>query len=248
MFKSFLVSMFAILLFTLGGAATWFSLQLMGSDTAEEDGLNLTPAAKIADADPVPQKVLGPGGALPAVVRGPDLDAEEMFRLSTATATKREQLAQYEERLREHKLRIKAADADTKFAQREVEGTLEQTRSLMESMEKLLEETKASINNLQKERVETDQKADDLKKLETEAGAGVAANVKSFSEFLQSMPPATSAETIKEMTNNGKMDFAIQLLRNIEPRNVAKILAEIQDPPLVAEIASRFKDAPATMR
>ena len=245
MFKSFLVSMFAILLFTLGGAATWFGMQMLAEKKTDDDMQDLSPAVNVTDADPIPApRILGLDGDLPAVVRGPDLDAEEMFRLSTATAAKREQLSQYEERLREHKLRIKAADADTKFAQREVEGTLQQTRSLMESMEALLEETRTSIVALQKERVETDQKADNLKKLETEAGAGVAANVKSFSEFLQSMPATDSAETIKEMTNNGKMDFAVQLLRNNEPRNVAKILAEIKDPPLVAEIASRFTDAP----
>ena len=244
MFKSFLISMFAILLFTLGATAAWFYVQMVAKETADDEELSPS-VASVGAADPVPRvtRVIGPGGVLPAVVRGPALDAEEMFRLSTATAAKREQLTQYSEQLREQKLRIRAADADTKSAQREVEGTLQQIQSLMESIEKLLEETKSSVVELQKQRVETNQKADDLKKLATEAGAGVAAEMRTVAEFVQNMPPAVAAETIKEMTNDGKMDFAVQLLRNIEPRIVAKILAEIRDPPLVAEIASRFTEA-----
>ena len=245
MFKSFLISMFAILLFTLGAAASWFYVQMV-ADRPSDESMIIAPAmTNGSEADPIPKlDMLGNGGILPAVIRGPDLSAEEMFRLSTATKAKREQLQQYEERLREHKLRIKAADADTKSAQREVEGTLQQVRSLMDAIETLLAETKLSIGELQKERVETNRKADDLKKLETEAGAGVEADEKNFAEILQGMAPAEAAETIKEIANNGRMDFAIRLLKKMEERIASKILAEIGDPQLVAEIASRFTDLP----
>lgn len=246
MFKSFLISMFAILLFTLGGAASWFYVQMVAEQQPDDQSVPQPILASSTEADPVPRlESLGKrNGVLPAVISGPELDAEEMFRLSQATKAKREQLLQYEERLREHKNRIKAADADTKSAQREVEGTLKQVRSLMNETEKLLSETKESIGELQKVRADTDRKANELKDAEKEAGAGVAKDVKSFAEYLQSMPPEDAAEAIKEMINNGKMDFAIQLLRNIEARNVAKILAEIKDATLIAEVASRYPEVP----
>lgn len=245
MFKSFLISMFAILLFTLGGAAAWFYVQMVEEESPDEDSIVQPLQAVGGEADPVPRlDVLGNGGVLPAVVRGPALDADEMFRLSTATKAKQQQLLEYDEQLREHKRRIKAADADTKTAQREVEGTLKEIRNLMDATESLLSETQQTIAELQKERIETQRKTDDLKKVEGEAGAGVKRDVKNFAEYLQSMPPEDAAQTIKEMTNDGKMDFAIQLLRNIEVRNVSKILAEIKDPALVAELATRYPEVP----
>lgn len=241
MLKSFLISMFAILLFALGAVGSWFYLQMETKQDASEEAPPISNLVDHTRADPVPK--LG-AGSLPAVIRGPDLDAEEMFRLTTATKEKRAQLRQYEERLREHKLRIKAADADTKAAQREVEGMLGQVRNVMDGAEKLLTDVKFTMDELKKKKSELQQKTEELKKLENNVGAGAAANIKTFGEYMGSMPPEVAAAAIKEMTNDGKMDFVIQLLRTLEPRNVAKILAMLDDPQLLAELASRFPTAP----
>lgn len=240
MIKSFLISMFAVLLFALGAVGSWFYLQ-MESEDAEDEVQPMATLAVERAANPVPKPETS---TLPAIIRGPELDAEEMFRLTTATREKREQLREYEERLREHKQRIKAADADTKSAHREVEGMLGQVRNIMSGAEKLLDEVQLALNDLKKQKSELQTKEDKLKELEKEAGAGAAANMKTLSEYMASMPADVAAGAIKEMTNDGKIDFVVQLLRKIEPRNVSKILAELEDPQLLAEIAQRFRTTP----
>ena len=249
MIKTFLTSMFAIFPFALGAAGAWFYLQLQANadDTADDSISGGIVAAVSPKTDPIPAPpsiATATDAGLPHAVRGSTLDAEQLYQLSTITETKRAELSAYEERLREQKLRIKAGDADVKAAQREVEGALAQVQSLMDATEKLLSEVKVALDEMQTRKLDIEQKQEALKATEENLGMGAVKNIKTFAEIIQSMPPDAAARTIKEMWNDGKMDFAIQLLRKIEPRNVAKILAEVQDPQLIAELASRYPVAP----
>ena len=247
MFKSFLISMFAVFLFALGAAGAWFYLQMENTPDLDAQSQEVQNIAKKPDqpVDPVPrpadETLLDP---LPSAVRGPGLDAEKLYQLSVLSEEKRAQLSQYEDRLRDHKLRINAGNADILAAQREVDGALTQVRSLMDSTDKLLGDVKQAIKELQQQKLEVDKKQADLKAMEEKVGAGAVKNIKEFAEIIESMPETEAAMMIKEMWNDGKMDFAIQLLRNIEPRNVAKIIPEIKDVQLMAEIAARYPEAP----
>lgn len=254
MFRTFLISMFAILLFTLGATGSWFYVNMMEDRKAEAEqadaslpGLPEVPS----EANPVPPTST-PEEAMeramfPAPSRAPGMAPEDIYRLREATIDVREQLRNQEDQLREQKLRIKAADADTKTAQREVEGALEQVRHLLETTEAILSETKQEMEELRKERAALKQAQDKLDAAQKGAGADVATRMKKLSEYMASMPAPEVADTIKEMVNNGKMDDAFQLLELMESRSVAKILAEIPDPQLRAEFFSRFPTA-ATMR
>ena len=114
----------------------------------------------------------------------------------------------------------------------------------MSGAERLLEEVQVALNDLKKQKSELQTKTEELEELQKQAGAGAAANMKTLSEFMTSMPADVAAGAIKEMTNDGKIDFVVQLLREIEPRNVSKILSELGDPQLLAEIAGRFQTTP----
>lgn len=243
MVKNFLVSMFAILLFTLGGAASWFYVQMVQTNAGDEvvDEQPFSPAAMSPNPDPIPPKTEEP---LKTVLRGPALSPEELYRFTTATAKTRKQMREEDERLRNRRLRIRAADADTKAAQREVEGMLNEVRGLMRQTEELATEAEEAIQKLQNTDAEIKRQSEDLNKLKTDLGATEASRLKTFAEYLQSMPPESSAKAFKAMVNEGKMDYAIQLLRQIEPRNVSKILDQIGDPELIAQFATRYPIAP----
>ena len=45
---------------------------------------------------------------------------------------------------------------------------------------------------------------------------------------------------LKELINSGKMEFAVQLLKKVEQRSASKIIAGLDDPALIAEIATRY--------
>lgn len=242
MFKSFLVSMFAILVFTLGAAGAWFYMQMQLEAGSDDEG-GVPVAAAPAESNPIPQ-FNDADAPLPAVVRGPQLDPDELYRIETATAAKRNQLREYEELIREQKSRLKAADIDTKAAQREVDGAATHVNKMLHAAEQTLQEVRVELENLKKEAAEVQKRKDELQKVEDDVGVDAAANIKNFAEFMQSMPVESSAAMIQNMSDAGNMDFAVQLLRNIESRNAAKILGQIKDVSLVSELAERYRDLP----
>ena len=69
-----------------------------------------------------------------------------------------------------------------------------------------------------------------------------AKNLRAFAEIIASLPPENTAETFVEHSMNGEMDFVLQLFSELEPRVAAKILAEIKDAGLRAEIATEFSE------
>ena len=253
MFRTFLISMFAILLFTLGATASWFYVNMMedreATDAEMVEGAALPTLPSISPADPIPPLAEAKEEiVIPAAARPGGLGPEDIYRFKTATEATREQMRQQEERLREQRLRIQATNADTQMAQREVEGALEQVRTLLNATEEVLAETKKQLEELKRERAQVKQKKDALDQQQTAAGKDVATKMKTFAELLSSMPPESVADTIKEMVDTGRMDFAIQLLQEMEPRNASKILAEVGDAQLLAAIASRYPVAPVTTR
>jgi flagellar motility protein MotE (MotC chaperone) len=242
MFKSFLISMFAVFLFAMGATGSWFYLNMSPKD-AEGDDLATaqeTSPFPMSEANPIPR--MDSAEDFPAPVRGSAASAEEIFRLNLAQDARIQQLRQQEERIREQGLRIKTADTDTKAAQREVEGMLTQMSATLAAAEKLFEEIKLAAAQLAEKERDVQKKTEELKVLQDEADQNELANIKTLGEYFQSMPPSVAAEVIKEFVNDGEMDFAINLLRKIEPRNVSKILAEINDAALISDITVRYPE------
>lgn len=239
MFRSFLISMFAILLFALGATGAWFYLQLEKSMESEDDSLPRAVAAQPkAPPDPVPKFQ----ASLPAPVRGSELTPEEMYKIESATAAQRELLIEHEARLREQKRRIVTSNADTEAAQREVEGALEQVRSMLDATQALLDEVVVAKEDLKKQSAELQQKMAALKELEANIGAGAKVKLKKIAEIIAGMPAVDSAGMMAELSREGDLNFAVQLLDNLETRSAAKVLSEIKDEQLRAELTSRLRD------
>ena len=56
------------------------------------------------------------------------------------------------------------------------------------------------------------------------------------------MPPERAAEYLQELSNDGKLGSAVELLGHIEERDAAKILAQVPDATLVVQITEAFKE------
>ena len=59
--------------------------------------------------------------------------------------------------------------------------------------------------------------------------------------MVEGMSPENAAEMLREMSNDGKIDMASQLLRNIEERKASKILDAINDPTLGVQLLEKYK-------
>ena len=245
MIKSIVNSLFAVLLFALGAAGSWYFAEYRAqkeSVSEEQSPSRLAPLLP-READPAADSIAGAAAVakLHVPFHGRAMSAAEVFRYASVNRKTVETLRQKEEDLRQEELRLQLVQKDIEGRKREIEGILKQTQTTLEAGERLLSELQLAAQNLAKQR-ELQQKESETLKQAQAPSAERMKNVKVTAGWLESMRPEDAAETLKNLANKGNMDFALQLLGYIEERDVAKILDALNDPILVADLTEGFQD------
>jgi flagellar motility protein MotE (MotC chaperone) len=66
-------------------------------------------------------------------------------------------------------------------------------------------------------------------------------NLKKMGVMYSTMPPESAAKILRSLSDTGKMDLAAQLLALMQERQAAKVLTELNDPVLAAQLLERLK-------
>lgn len=245
MIKSIANSLFAVLLFALGAAGSWyFTEYLAEKESVNEEQLQSPPSPVLPrEADAATDRTTAEAAAakLPVPFHGRAMSAAEVFRYASVNRKTMETLRQKEEELRQEELRLQLVQKDIEGRKLEIEGVLRQTQTTLEAGERLLSDMQIEAQNLAKQRELQQQELENVKEAQAPSAERMA-NVKVTAGWLESMSPEDAAETLKNLANNGKMDLALQLLSYIEQRDVAKILDALNDPTLVAELTEGFRE------
>ncbi|MDB4731923.1 hypothetical protein OAF74_03700 [bacterium] len=56
------------------------------------------------------------------------------------------------------------------------------------------------------------------------------------------MDEKKAAEVLREMSNDGKMSVAVEILSHLEEREAAQILSELDDAKLVQDLVTEFRN------
>lgn len=238
MARFLLYSLFGMFFFALAAAGSWFLLQNRANEKAEETKVEVTPDGMTVAQTASPAESADP---LPVAVRGRPMSAEEAFRYGAAFRNQQEALKTREQALKDDQMKVKLMQDDLKVQQRELEGLLSQIRELLKNGEELVATIQQDKNQLELDRQAAQSNLDELKQAELAYDKSEQTNVKQLSRWFQSMPPESAAEYLRELSNDGKMDSALELLSNIEERDAAKILVAMQDPTLVAQLTEKFR-------
>lgn len=73
-------------------------------------------------------------------------------------------------------------------------------------------------------------------------------NTERLAVMYEAMPPETAAKLFQEMADGGKMENAVKILLNMRERQAGKVIAEVPDRTLAAQLVDRmleYKRAPA---
>jgi hypothetical protein len=249
MFKTFLYSMFAVFLFALGAVGSWYFInsQADAEQTAEMEDLtaNDSPLPSIPEiASAIPTVSLEPEvkeDPLPTVIPAKPTSAEDIFRFGVINRNRMEKLQERENALDERERQMMLEAKDLEARQAEVDGLMAHVNDTIVQAESLL----SSINKKRLELAEDKKSFDEQKEqFESETGltpADQEKNEKQAAGLIQSMNPDTAANVIRELANDGKMDYALALLEKMEQRNGAKILEAINDKTLIAEITDKLR-------
>jgi flagellar motility protein MotE (MotC chaperone) len=183
---------------------------------------------------------------LPTALR-PDaaLSPEEAFKFGEMFNKQKQRLEQERSALARQRQRIEYVQKEIQSTRREIEGLQIQVDQAIERAELLVQDAAARQQKLL-EQEQASQATDPQEPAGANAAAGDdLAEIKKFAEFVQGMKSQDAAAIIKNLGNSGRIDRAAQILQQLEDRNAAKILSEL-DPELSIQIADAFRPKPPT--
>ena len=178
---------------------------------------------------------------LPVAARPKPMSVEEIIRYGKGIKQRAEQLDKRESQLAEQESQLRLVLADVQGEQKEIDGLRTQIRDQIGTVETLLEQLDLKRSQQSEDLKRTAEQTKLLEGQQKDVDSLQRDNIKRMSAWFQNMEPAKAATFLKELSNEGKTDMAVQLLSNFEEREASKILAELDDPSLMVELVESFK-------
>jgi len=166
---------------------------------------------------------------------------EEVFRMTVLLREQQANLRREQEAAEKERVRMNLVMDDMKNQQRELDGMLVQLQEKIKTGEALLSQLADERQKLDEKQKASAAELEELKEARAEVNSSEAANTKQISRWFESMDPDQSAKVLRGIANDGELGRVVQILANIEDRNVAKILGSMDDPPLVAQITDEMQ-------
>ncbi len=236
------VGLVGVILFGVSAGVSWLVIlpklaATSEQDAAEENQLPLDPPAmpgNIPERDKLETMPVGLRPDIPVTV-------EAVTELAQSIMKKEQQLIESEKRLKTEEKRIGLLFEDLKrereeltaFGQR-VDAKVLQAREAAELLKlenQSLADQKNTLSALEKK---TGKDSTDVEAAELDN------RVKLVKGWFAKLEPESAASYLKEMVNRGDMEFAARMIDSLDERQIAKILKEFNDPPLVAQIVDAF--------
>jgi len=252
MVKMISVLVFGVVMFCAAAGGSWFvqtkllAKQEPAPPAATPEGTPADPQAP-ATANGAPAAASGEPGAgkdrLPVAIRPREMSVEELLRFSMGVKEREEKVKQSEELLQKRRVQQQLALSDMERERNEIDDLRVQMSDQLKHAETLIEKLNdtrtrfmqdqdsaaVSLQQMKHERIEIDQEHMD--------------NTKRLSQWIQGMEPEKAAGVLTSMANDGdeQMAIAVQILRNLEEREAAKILSAIEDTKLVQQLIEKFR-------
>lgn len=178
---------------------------------------------------------------LPVAARPKPMSVEEIIRYGKGIKQRAEHLDKRESQLAEQESQLRLVLADVQGEQKEIDGLRTQIRDQIGTVETLLEQLEVKRSQQSEEQKRTAEQTKLLEDQQKDVDSLQRDNIKRMSAWFQNMEPSKAATFLKELSNDGKTDMAVQLLSNFEEREASKILSELDDPALMVELIESFK-------
>lgn len=250
MVKNVLSSLFAVFLFALGAAGSFYFVQwqekqkesqelVEGEPVVTEPDSAATETATTSAATPEQ-----PTDPLPVPVRPQSMTAEQIVRTASQYRSQVEQLKHREAELETQEARLRLTEQDLTQRKLEIDGMLKQIQDYVQKGENLLASIQSERQLLQAEKESRDKELQQIKDARSIPTGMQQQNVVKSAQLLGGMKETEAAAVIKKLVNDGSMNYALQLLDNIGERDAAKIISALgsEDSDLVSELMIAMKD------
>lgn len=151
--------------------------------------------------------------------------------------------------LRDRAALVREREDQLATRQRQLELVMEDIRSERAAIEGLRADLDAAIKageerhaKVQRQHTELEIKQQTIDGRVTEMTGNERDNLKKMASVYDNMAAESAAKIIQHMADSGTMDTAVKLLAVMKERQAAKVLAEMSDPSLAAQLSERLKD------
>ena len=234
--------------------AWWVKSQYFTSP--EENLIADTPEEQRTRRLPIPNPddhLLSASNQLPVAVRPKEASIEEMLRLGMSLNEREKRIVSEEGKLNARVIQQQIAFDEITAERNEIDLMRNEVDSQLASAEQLISQLIQGRQAIIDERDAMEEKLKEMEDVQSNFNEQQQKRVKQLAQLIQSMDAEKSADIIREMSNDGKIRDAAEMLSLIEERDAAKILESIDDAKLVQDLVVEFKnlqtaEAPKTRR
>ena len=160
-----------------------------------------------------------------------------------------EETVQLASSLRDRIASVRERETQLVARQKQLELIVEDIRSEREVIDELRKQLDELLKSGEERMAEVDRRRTELEIQQqsidgkvTEMAGQEKDNIKKMGSVYDNMAPESAAKIIQQMADTGTMDTAVKLLAVMKERQAAKVLSEIPDPTLAAQLSERLKD------
>ena len=178
------------------------------------------------------------GGVRPAYVAGVDETVQIATNLRDRLNLVKEREAEFTERQKQ-----------LEFIFEDIRGERSAIDELRKQVDAELKAVEARVGSAESYQADLNNREQSLRERISEVQNEEMVNIKKIAGMYDNIAPEEGARILLELANNGKLDTATQVLGSMKDRQAAKILAEMSDPSVGAQLLERIRATkkPATV-
>jgi flagellar motility protein MotE (MotC chaperone) len=243
-----IVGVTSLVLFAVSASASYFWQAKQKSEHAPEkvekiDLGHRETAKHAAPSAPTPAPAAAHEDNAPRAAVRPTYNAgtEEIARMTSELRTRLAAVREREEQLAARKKQIELIQEDIRGERSTLDELRTQVKSELDALNEAIQGVEKQRSNLDEERQKigktTQQMENRLLHLQKEEHD----NLKKMSGMYNSMAPESAARILQNLADTGKMETAVKVLSLMQERQAAKVLAELTDAGLAAQLVEKLK-------
>jgi flagellar motility protein MotE (MotC chaperone) len=242
--KLLVLGITSLVLFILSASASYFWQQEQKSFSATDTACEDRPASK-ETTKPAPVPCAGGGHddnhPRSAVRPADNPGTEEIARMTSELRSRLASVREREEQLTAQKKMIELIQKDIRGERIALDELRSQIKSELEALNKAVEGVEKQGSNLDEERQKISKATQEMEARIVQLPEEEQDNLKKMSGMYNSMSPEVAAKILQNLADTGKMDTAVKVLGQMEENQAAKVLAELTDAGLAAQLDEKLK-------
>jgi flagellar motility protein MotE (MotC chaperone) len=177
----------------------------------------------------------------PVVRSGGPPNAEDTARLANSLRDRLKAVREREEQLGSRQKQLELIYQDIRGERNVLDELRKQVGDEMKALNVKLDSVDHKFTELDQKRQSVEKSTADAQKQRTDFDTSERKNIDKMATMYDSMAPESAARILQQMADGGKLDTAVKVLAQMKERQAAKVLAELSDASLAAQLLEKLR-------